>query len=128
MKKVLVFDNYDSFTFNLVHILRDLGADVTVFRNDEITVESASAFSKILISPGPGIPDEAGILKPLIRELAPTHRLLVNAGGKRMHILSGCGFYQHEGQLVARENSSCFDFSCWLGGVIGWGCSEFKRV
>ena len=76
MKKVLVLDNYDSFTFNLVHILRELDAAVSVYRNDEIAVEEASEFSKILISPGPGMPEEAGILKQLVRQLAPTHSLL----------------------------------------------------
>ena len=70
--KVLVIDNYDSFTFNLVHYLEDLGADVTVFRNDEFDLDEVESFHKILLSPGPGIPDEAGLLKPLVEKYAPT--------------------------------------------------------
>ncbi|MHA6247800.1 anthranilate synthase component II [Pontibacter sp. CAU 1760] len=65
--EVLVIDNYDSFTYNLVHLLQELGAQVTVRRNDKITLEEVSAFHKILLSPGPGIPDEAGILKDVIK-------------------------------------------------------------
>jgi len=59
MKSVLVIDNYDSFTYNLVHYLEDLGCDVTVKRNDKLTIEEVDAFDKIVLSPGPGIPDEA---------------------------------------------------------------------
>ncbi|HHU58983.1 MAG TPA: aminodeoxychorismate/anthranilate synthase component II [Bacteroidales bacterium] len=75
--KILVLDNYDSFTYNLVHYLEELtDAQVDVYRNDEISVEEAAAYDKIVLSPGPGIPDEAGILKPLIKALAPTHSIL----------------------------------------------------
>ncbi|MCD7970475.1 MAG: aminodeoxychorismate/anthranilate synthase component II [Alistipes sp.] len=70
--KILVLDNYDSFTYNLVHALRDAGArDITVARNDKITVADAAPYDKILLSPGPGIPSESGILCELIREYAP---------------------------------------------------------
>ena len=69
---VLVIDNYDSFTYNLVHYLEDLGCSVTVKRNDQLTLEEVSAFDKIVLSPGPGIPDEAGLLKAIISEYAPT--------------------------------------------------------
>ena len=72
MKKVLVIDNYDSFTYNLVHYLEDLGCEVTVKRNDKLTLEDVKPFSKILLSPGPGIPDEAGLLKAIIKTYAPT--------------------------------------------------------
>lgn len=65
--KVAVIDNYDSFTYNLVHYLEDLGAEVTVFRNDEFDLEELNSFEKILLSPGPGIPDEAGLLKEVIK-------------------------------------------------------------
>lgn len=65
--KVAVIDNYDSFTYNLVHYLEDLGAVVTVFRNDEFDLEELDSFEKILLSPGPGIPDEAGLLKEVIK-------------------------------------------------------------
>lgn len=72
MKKVLVIDNYDSFTYNLVHYLEDLGCEVTVRRNDQLTIEEVAPFDKIVLSPGPGIPDEAGLLKEIIKTYAPT--------------------------------------------------------
>lgn len=70
MSKILLFDNYDSFTYNLLHILKELGAEVEVHRNDKISLEEVDRFDKILLSPGPGIPEEAGILLPLIRRYA----------------------------------------------------------
>jgi anthranilate synthase component 2 len=73
---ILVLDNYDSFTYNLVYILRELGHRPNVVRNDKITVEEASKYDKILLSPGPGIPDEAGILKPLIAEYSATKSIM----------------------------------------------------
>ncbi len=74
--KILVLDNYDSFTYNLVYILRELGHRPDVIRNDKMTVEEAGKYDKILLSPGPGIPDEAGILKPLIAEYGPTKSIM----------------------------------------------------
>jgi anthranilate synthase component 2 len=76
MKKILVIDNYDSFTYNLVHYLEDLGCDVTVKRNDQLTIEDVKPFDKVVLSPGPGIPDEAGLLKSIIKEYAPTKSIL----------------------------------------------------
>ncbi|MGG7036119.1 MAG: anthranilate synthase component II [Flavobacterium sp.] len=76
MKKVLVIDNYDSFTFNLVHYLEDLGAEVTILRNDEFDIDEIDSFDKILLSPGPGIPDEAGLLKEVIKTYAATKSIL----------------------------------------------------
>ena len=76
MKKVLVIDNYDSFTYNLVHYLEDLGCDVTVKRNDQLTLKEVNNFDKIVLSPGPGIPDEAGLLKAIIKKYAPTKSIL----------------------------------------------------
>lgn len=74
--KVLVIDNYDSFTYNLVHYLEDLGCEVTVKRNDQLTLDEVDAFEKIVLSPGPGIPDEAGLLKAIIKTYAPTKSIL----------------------------------------------------
>ncbi|HQZ24056.1 MAG TPA: aminodeoxychorismate/anthranilate synthase component II [Flavobacterium sp.] len=76
MKKILVIDNYDSFTYNLVHYLEDLNCEVTVYRNDEFDIDEISHFDKILLSPGPGIPDEAGLLKAVIAKYAPTKSIL----------------------------------------------------
>ena len=72
MKNILVIDNYDSFTYNLVHYLEDLNCKVTVKRNDQLKLEEVAPFDKIVLSPGPGIPDEAGLLKEIIAAYAPT--------------------------------------------------------
>lgn len=64
--KVTIIDNYDSFTYNLAHLVRELGADVEVFRNDKFALEQLEAFDKIILSPGPGIPDEAGLTLKVI--------------------------------------------------------------
>lgn len=74
--KIVVIDNYDSFTYNLVYILKELGADVSVFRNDKIAMEEIQQYDKILLSPGPGIPSEAGIMQDIIREYAPSKSIL----------------------------------------------------
>lgn len=76
MKKILVIDNYDSFTYNLVHYLEDLNCEVTVYRNDEFYIDEVKPFDKILLSPGPGIPDEAGLLKEVIKTYASTKSIL----------------------------------------------------
>ncbi len=76
MKKIVVIDNYDSFTYNLVHYLEDLNAKVTVFRNDEFELEELSSFDKIVLSPGPGIPNEAGLLKEVILKYAKSKSIL----------------------------------------------------
>ena len=72
MKKILVIDNYDSFVYNLVHYLESLNCEVIVKRNDQLDIEEVETFDKILLSPGPGIPDEAGLLKAIIQKYAPT--------------------------------------------------------
>ena len=70
--KILVIDNYDSFTYNLVHSLKKYANDITVVRNDGISLEEVNLYDKILLSPGPGVPDEANLLKPIIEKYAPT--------------------------------------------------------
>lgn len=69
-QKVVVVDNYDSFTYNLVHLVRQLGASVDVFRNDQFDLQQLESYDKILLSPGPGIPSEAGLLLDVIRHYA----------------------------------------------------------
>ena len=76
MKNIIVIDNYDSFTYNLVHYLEDLNAKVTVVRNDEFELDELEQFDKILLSPGPGVPDEAGLLKAVIKKYAETKPIL----------------------------------------------------
>lgn len=77
MMKILVFDNYDSFTYNLVHLVEKiLHTKVDVFRNDAITLDKVQAYDKIILSPGPGVPTEAGLLLPLIKQYAATKSIL----------------------------------------------------
>ncbi len=68
--KIVIIDNYDSFTYNLSHLVKELGAEVTVVRNDRFRMEELEPYSKIILSPGPGIPSEAGLLLDVIRTYA----------------------------------------------------------
>jgi anthranilate synthase component II len=75
--KILVFDNYDSFTYNLVHLVEKITHEkVDVYRNDQIPMELVNNYDKIILSPGPGVPEEAGLLLPLIKEYAATKSIL----------------------------------------------------
>jgi anthranilate synthase component 2 len=77
MKPVLVIDNYDSFVYNLVHLIRDIDRrEPVVVRNDKITVDEVAAFDRILLSPGPGVPAEAGVMPTVVRTLGASHRIL----------------------------------------------------
>ena len=96
--KILVFDNYDSFTYNLVHLVEKImHSKVDVFRNDEIALEKVKEYDKIILSPGPGIPEEAGLLLPLVKEYAASksilgvclgHQAIGEAFGAQLHNLS----------------------------------------
>lgn len=68
--KIVIIDNYDSFTYNLSHLIKELGAEVTVYRNDKFKLEQLEEFDKIVLSPGPGIPSEAGLLLDVIKAYA----------------------------------------------------------
>lgn len=68
--KLVIIDNYDSFTYNLSHLVKELGAEVTVYRNDQFTLNQLEVFDKIILSPGPGIPSEAGLLLDVIKSYA----------------------------------------------------------
>lgn len=92
--KILVLDNYDSFVYNLVYILKELGAEVDVFRNDKIALEAVEKYDKILLSPGPGIPEEAGIMMDLLATYKTTkpifgvclgHQAIAEAFGSKLH-------------------------------------------
>ena len=78
MRRILVLDNYDSFTYNLVHIIRELGFgdQMDILRNDKITLEAVDQYSDILLSPGPGVPKDAGIMPELIKRYASTKNIL----------------------------------------------------
>jgi anthranilate synthase component 2 len=72
MKNILIIDNYDSFTYNLVHLVNEIGLQCEVWRNDKFNIDDVDAFSHIILSPGPGIPSEAGLLLDVIKKYAPT--------------------------------------------------------
>ena len=76
MKEIFVIDNYDSFTYNLVHCIEELGHKTTVKRNDKFDLEELERFQNILLSPGPGIPDESGLLKQAIGHYSPNKKIL----------------------------------------------------
>ncbi len=95
--KTVIIDNYDSFTYNLSHLLKELGAEVTVVRNDKFKMEDLEAFDKIILSPGPGIPSEAGLLLDVIHAYAGKkpilgvclgHQAIGEAFGARLENLS----------------------------------------
>lgn len=74
--RIAVIDNYDSFTYNLVHLIKSLGVEVDVFRNDQFQLSSLELYDKLLLSPGPGIPSEAGLLLEVIKTYAPRKPIL----------------------------------------------------
>lgn len=76
MKKIVIIDNYDSFTYNLAHLLKELGAEVDVKRNDQFKMSDLQAYDKIVLSPGPGIPEEAGLLLDVIKTYAKEKPIL----------------------------------------------------
>ena len=95
--KIVIIDNYDSFTYNLSHLLKELGAEVSVFRNDQFELPQLETFDKIVLSPGPGIPSEAGLLLDVIRTYAGRkpifgvclgHQAIGEAFGGRLENLS----------------------------------------
>ena len=94
MIKIIIIDNYDSFTYNLSHLLKELGADVTVVRNDKFRIENLEQFDKIVLSPGPGIPSEAGLMPQVIKSYAGRkpilgiclgHQAIGEAFGAKLH-------------------------------------------
>ena len=95
--KIAIIDNYDSFTYNLAHLVKALGAEVTVLRNDQFNIEALEAYDKIILSPGPGIPSEAGLLLDVIKTYASRkpmlgvclgHQAIGEAFGARLENLS----------------------------------------
>ncbi len=100
MSKVLVLDNYDSFTYNLVHYIESFDVKCDVFRNDKISLEAVQQYDKILLSPGPGIPEEAGILMDVIKQYAPTKNILgVCLGHQAIGQVFGAELY-NVGQVI----------------------------
>jgi len=114
--RILVFDNYDSFTYNLVHLVEKvLHQKVDVYRNDQIALEKVKEYDKIILSPGPGIPVEAGLLLPLIKEYASSksilgvclgHQAIGEAfGGKLVNLSEVYHGVATPVRLVSRESS-----------------------
>ena len=96
--KIVIIDNYDSFTYNLSHLVKELGAEVTVVRNDQFNIGDLEAYDKIILSPGPGIPEEAGLLLDVIR---------IYAG--RKPILGVCLGHQAIGQVFGAQLENMTD-------------------
>lgn len=117
--KILVLDNYDSFTYNLVHILKELGygENLDVIRNDQMTLEEVGEYDKILLSPGPGVPIDAGIMMDLIRKYAPTKSILgVCLGHQAIGEVFGASIYNMDDVLhgvttdvLVHENDGFFN-------------------
>jgi anthranilate synthase component II len=120
--KILVFDNYDSFTYNLVHLVEKiLHQKVDVFRNDKIPLEKVKEYDKIILSPGPGVPEEAGLLVPLIKEYASSksilgvclgHQAIGEAfGGRLINLSTVYHGVATAVKIVKRETSNVDDIS-----------------
>ncbi len=105
MKPTLVIDNYDSFTYNLVHCIRKQSeAPVDVYRNDQISLDEVKAYERIILSPGPGLPDEAGITKSIVKKYGPTKRILgVCLGHQAIAEIYGCNLYNMDTVLHGIE-------------------------
>lgn len=116
--KIFVFDNYDSFTYNLVQLLREIsGTEIDVARNDKINLDDIEKYDKIVLSPGPGIPSEAGLLLDLIKRYAPSksilgvclgHQAICESFGARLENLQ----YVHHGlaeKVFVKKDDLLFD-------------------
>jgi anthranilate synthase component 2 len=107
--KILLLDNYDSFTFNLLQLLREAGAErIEVITNDKITIKEASVYDAIVISPGPGLPEEAGITCQLIKELGSSHKILGICLGMQAIARVYGGILYQPGLILHGETISVF--------------------
>ena len=107
MKKVLVIDNYDSFVYNLVYLLKEIGCEVEVHRNDKISLEAVKAFDHILLSPGPGIPSEAGIMLDLLKEYKETKRIFGVCLGHQAITEAFGGSLSNMGEVLHGVTTEC---------------------
>ncbi len=117
--RILVIDNYDSFTYNLVHAIKKIsGLNVDVFRNDEITLEDIDKYDKIVLSPGPGLPEEAGLLLDIIKTYASKksilgvclgHQAIGEAFGGKLHNLNRVFHGMATPVKVTQTNSNLFN-------------------
>ncbi len=105
--KIVIIDNYDSFTYNLSHLVKELGAEVTVYRNDQFKMEQLEEFDKIILSPGPGIPCEAGLLLDVIKAYAGKKPILGVCLGHQAIGESFGGTLTNIGQVVHGVATPC---------------------
>ena len=126
--KIAIIDNYDSFTYNLSHLVKALGAEVTVYRNDQFELPQLEAFSKIILSPGPGIPSEAGLLLDVIRTYAGKkpilgvclgHQAIGEVFGGKLENLSDV-FHGVATEGTQFGNDEIFSASQWAAITHGW--------
>ena len=103
--KIVIIDNYDSFTYNLSHLVKELGAEVTVVRNDQFRLEELEQYSKIILSPGPGIPSEAGLLLDVIRTYAGRKPILGVCLGHQAICEAFGGTISHASRLMHGKSS-----------------------
>ena len=105
--KIVIIDNYDSFTYNLSHLVKELGAEVTVYRNDQFEMSQLEAFDKIILSPGPGIPSEAGLLLDVIKAYAGKKPILGVCLGHQANGESFGGKLTNIGEVVHGVATPC---------------------
>lgn len=109
MKKIVIIDNYDSFTYNLLHMVKEIGADVTVVRNDCFAIDSLESYDGIILSPGPGIPSEAGLLMDVIRTYGSYKPVLGVCLGHQAMAEAFGATVSHAGQLMHGKTSQLKD-------------------
>ena len=107
MIKIVIIDNYDSFTYNLSHLVKELGADVTVYRNDQFKLTELEAFDKIILSPGPGIPSEAGLLLDVIKTYAGKKPMLGVCLGHQAIAEAFGGQLENLSEVYHRATTDC---------------------
>ena len=120
--KIAIIDNYDSFTYNLVHVLEELGLrkQTDVFRNDKIALDSLEHYDKIMLSPGPGLPAQAGIMPALIKRFAPNKSILgICLGHQAIGEGFGAKLYNRETVLhgIATPIEICDEKDCLFEGL-----------
>ena len=102
--KILLLDNYDSFTYNLLHVVKELGyTDIEVFRNDRINLDEVNRFDKIILSPGPGIPAEAGLLLPIIKQKTASKNVYASSNFTEIISYSVLRSYKHLTPMVNED-------------------------
>ena len=135
--RIALIDNYDSFTYNLVHLVRSLGTDVDVIKNDRFRLGDLAAYDKILLSPGPGLPSEAGLLLDVIKEYAGKKPILgVCLGHQAIAETFGARLRNLE-KVVHGISSPCRTICCsavcqrnsrWAATTVGWSSKRICRI